>query len=195
MGRVWIPHGAMYGRWGPDVGGSELYGACGSEAVWMCRLPRSGNLSPGRSASARYANQPTAAATTTTAAIDTPCFSGRSALRRALAPLPLPWSLGIVPLPGGGSVWESNPPPTCLEPDTGFEVREAHRVPRRFRRSSTHLARSSLSVPSPAAPETQPGRPGADRDNSGAGRTIKECHGSTPAERALGAWGPCRGPM
>src|SRR5438128_3054675 len=33
----------------------------------------------------------------------------------------------------GGSVWESNPPPACLEPDTGFEVREAHRVPRRFR--------------------------------------------------------------
>src|SRR5206468_2364064 len=35
--------------------------------------------------------------------------------------------------PAGGSVWESNPPPACLEPDTGFEVREAHRVPRRFR--------------------------------------------------------------
>src|SRR5438046_8462409 len=33
----------------------------------------------------------------------------------------------------GGSVWESNPPPTCLEPDAGFEVREAHRDPRRFR--------------------------------------------------------------
>ena len=30
-------------------------------------------------------------------------------------------------------MWESNPPPACLEPDTGFEVREAHRVPRRFR--------------------------------------------------------------
>src|SRR6267142_4738139 len=35
----------------------------------------------------------------------------------------------------GGSVWESNPPPTCLEPDAGFEVREAHRDPRRFRAS------------------------------------------------------------
>src|SRR3990172_3831346 len=32
----------------------------------------------------------------------------------------------------GGSVWESNPPPACLEPDAGFEVREAHRDPRRF---------------------------------------------------------------
>jgi hypothetical protein len=30
-------------------------------------------------------------------------------------------------------VWESNPPPTCLEPDAGFEVREAHRDPRRLR--------------------------------------------------------------
>ena len=30
-------------------------------------------------------------------------------------------------------MWESNPPPACLEPDTGFEVREARRVPRRFR--------------------------------------------------------------
>src|SRR6185503_20389332 len=39
----------------------------------------------------------------------------------------------------GGSVWESNPPPTCLEPDTGFEVREAHRVPRRFRRCPTRF--------------------------------------------------------
>ena len=35
--------------------------------------------------------------------------------------------------PGGGSVWESNPPPTCLEPDAGFEVREAHRDPKRLR--------------------------------------------------------------
>src|SRR4026207_484255 len=34
---------------------------------------------------------------------------------------------------GGGSVWESNPPPTCLEPDAGFEVREAHRDPIRLR--------------------------------------------------------------
>src|SRR5215831_7097860 len=33
----------------------------------------------------------------------------------------------------GGSVWESNPPPTCLEPDAGFEVREAHRDPIRLR--------------------------------------------------------------
>src|SRR5207302_7885602 len=34
----------------------------------------------------------------------------------------------------GGSVWESNPSTVCLERSTGFEVREAHRVPRRFRR-------------------------------------------------------------
>src|SRR4026208_2371866 len=34
---------------------------------------------------------------------------------------------------GGGSVWESNPPPTCLEPDAGFEVREAHPDPIRLR--------------------------------------------------------------
>src|SRR5207249_10912797 len=33
----------------------------------------------------------------------------------------------------GGSVWESNPSTVCLERSTGFEVREAHRVPRRFR--------------------------------------------------------------
>src|SRR5438445_6551113 len=32
----------------------------------------------------------------------------------------------------GGSVWESNPSTVCLERSTGFEVREAHRVPRRF---------------------------------------------------------------
>ena len=30
-------------------------------------------------------------------------------------------------------MWESNPPPTCLEPDAGFEVREAHRDPIRLR--------------------------------------------------------------
>src|SRR5206468_502748 len=36
--------------------------------------------------------------------------------------------------PFGGSVWESNPSTVCLERSTGFEVREAHRVPRRFRR-------------------------------------------------------------
>src|SRR5215472_7167126 len=40
------------------------------------------------------------------------------------------------PRPGGGSVWESNPPPTCLEPDTGFEVREAHRDPIRLREAN-----------------------------------------------------------
>ena len=33
----------------------------------------------------------------------------------------------------GGSVWESNPSTVCLERSTGFEVREAHRDPRRFR--------------------------------------------------------------
>ena len=32
----------------------------------------------------------------------------------------------------GGSAWESNPPRACLEPDAGFEVREAHRDPMRF---------------------------------------------------------------
>jgi helix-turn-helix protein len=30
-------------------------------------------------------------------------------------------------------VWESNPPPTCLEPDAGFEVRGVHRRRKRFR--------------------------------------------------------------
>src|SRR5215831_1064371 len=34
----------------------------------------------------------------------------------------------------GGSVWESNPPPTCLEPDTGFEVRGVHRRRKRLHR-------------------------------------------------------------
>lgn len=29
----------------------------------------------------------------------------------------------------GGSVWESNPPRTCLGPAIGFEVREAHQQP------------------------------------------------------------------
>src|SRR5881628_1221891 len=38
----------------------------------------------------------------------------------------------------GGSVWESNPPPTCLEPDAGFEVRGVHRRRKRFR--SAHCA-------------------------------------------------------
>src|SRR5437762_1278546 len=33
----------------------------------------------------------------------------------------------------GGSVWDSHPSTVCLERSTGFEVREAHRVPRRFR--------------------------------------------------------------
>ena len=32
------------------MGGSELYGTWGSVAIWMCRLPRSGSLTPGRSA-------------------------------------------------------------------------------------------------------------------------------------------------
>src|SRR2546422_4065123 len=44
--------------------------------------------------------------------------------------------LSVVPghsLLCGGSVWESNPSTVCLERTTGFEVREAHRVPRRFR--------------------------------------------------------------
>src|SRR4029450_2379250 len=64
IGRVWIPQGAMYGRCGPEVGGSELYAVCGSEAAWMCSLPRSANFSPGRSAEARDANHPIAAAAT-----------------------------------------------------------------------------------------------------------------------------------
>ena len=32
MGAVWTPQGAIYGRCGPEVGGSELYGTCGSVA-------------------------------------------------------------------------------------------------------------------------------------------------------------------
>src|SRR2546425_60579 len=48
----------------------------------------------------------------------------------------------------GGSVWESNPPPACLEPDTGFEVREAHRVPRRFRTCNyAREKRSECTIP------------------------------------------------
>src|SRR5215470_9085649 len=38
----------------------------------------------------------------------------------------------------GGSVWESNPSTVCLERSTGFEVREAHRVPRRFQSGNYH---------------------------------------------------------
>src|SRR5262250_2536339 len=63
-----------------------------------------------------------------------PCSA---ALSSVLSPCP------SNPNDDGGSVWESNPPPACLEPDTGFEVREAHRVPRRFRCS---LSFSRLSV-------------------------------------------------
>jgi hypothetical protein len=33
-------------------------------------------------------------------------------------------------------VWESNPPPTCLEPDTGFEVRGVHRRRKRLHRGN-----------------------------------------------------------
>ena len=68
---------------------------------------------------------------TITPAIDTP--SVRPRRDRLLLLLPFPWYLAMRPPCCGGSVWESNPPPACLEPDTGFEVREAHRVPRRFR--------------------------------------------------------------
>jgi aminoacyl-tRNA editing protein len=44
----------------------------------------------------------------------------------------------------GGSAWESNPPRACLEPDTGFEVREAHRDPMRFR--SGESSESSVTL-------------------------------------------------
>src|SRR3989475_11024582 len=43
----------------------------------------------------------------------------------------------------GGSVWESNPSTVCLERSTGFEVREAHRVPRRFRYCKSALFKRS----------------------------------------------------
>lgn len=33
-------------------------------------------------------------------------------------------------------MWESNPPPACLEPDTGFEVRGVHRRRKRFREAN-----------------------------------------------------------
>src|SRR4051812_31085504 len=105
----------------------------------MCSLPWSANCSPGLLADAWYANHAMMPATTMTATIDTPVFIRRRAAR--LAPLcccDLVCGFAMLLDPViGGSVWESNPPPTCLEPDTGFEVREAHRVPRRFRCSST----------------------------------------------------------
>src|SRR3989449_7702334 len=54
--------------------------------------------------------------------------------------------LSVVPghsLLCGGSVWESNPSTVCLERSTGFEVREAHRVPRRFRYCKSALFKRS----------------------------------------------------
>src|SRR5215467_10555331 len=64
----------------------------------------------------------------------------RSAARRLVSAVPCAPSPCRVPLATrparldhGGSAWESNPPRACLEPDTGFEVREAHRDPMRFR--------------------------------------------------------------
>src|SRR3990172_3582590 len=44
MGSVWVPQGAMYGRWGPEVGGSELYGGVASFSVFTCPFPLSSDL-------------------------------------------------------------------------------------------------------------------------------------------------------
>src|SRR5712692_5580028 len=83
---------------------------------------------PGRSAVARYAKYPTVADATMMTAIATHNQERLRGCRVARRPRRL-----LIAHSFGGSVWESNPPPACLEPDTGFEVREAHRVPRRFR--------------------------------------------------------------
>ena len=56
----------------------------------------------------------------------------------------------------GGSAWESNPPRACLEPDTGFEVREAHRDPMRFR--ARKIASLSVSPPLGQDPGAHPAR-------------------------------------
>ena len=60
------------------------------------------------------------------------------------SPRPSATCAAALPTPvHGGSAWESNPPRACLEPDTGFEVREAHRDPMRFR--SGKSSESSVS--------------------------------------------------
>src|SRR5262249_17270130 len=87
IGRVWIPHGAMYGRCGPEVGGVELYASCGSLSVCTWRFPWSGNFWPGRSACARYAKYPTITATTTAAAMPAPSVHDRRLRGVRLDPL------------------------------------------------------------------------------------------------------------
>src|SRR5262245_48703719 len=106
-----------------------------SLSVMTCRLPWSGKLTPGCAPAVWYAIAPA----TTAAATATQPTPGRSP--GVLRPLASPALASVRRVSivcsrvgrHGGSVWESNPPPTCLEPDAGFEVREAHRDPRRFR--------------------------------------------------------------
>src|SRR5215470_20333131 len=106
-----------------------------SLSVMTWRLPWSGKLTPGCAPAAWYAIAPA----TTAAATATPPIPNQSA--REPRPLASPALASVLPVSivcsrvgtHGGSVWESNPPPTCLEPDAGFEVREAHRDPIRLR--------------------------------------------------------------
>src|SRR5207249_6693100 len=66
----------------------------------------------------------------------------------------------------GGSVWESNPSTVCLELSTGFEVREAHRVPRRFRRYNDASSKPHEFTIAPVRAR-RPGRRGEGLEPSG----------------------------
>src|SRR5499433_239342 len=120
-----------------------------SLSVMTCRLPWSAKLTPGCAPAAWYAIAPA----TTAAAIATPPIPNQSA--RVPRPLASPALASVLRVSivcsrvgtHGGSVWESNPPPTCLEPDAGFEVREAHRDPRRFRATDHSRIESGVYHP------------------------------------------------
>src|SRR5215471_3592542 len=124
-----------------------------SLSVITCRLPWSGKRTPGCAPAAWYAIVP---ATTAAVTATPPIPSQSPRLPRPLASPALASVLRVsIVCSGvgthGGSVWESNPPPTCLEPDAGFEVREAHRDPIRLRDAkclSTQRPECTTSVPS-----------------------------------------------
>src|SRR5215470_20318893 len=80
-----------------------------------------------------------------------------------------PSSLPPYVLPrAGGSVWESNPPPTCLEPDTGFEVRGVHRRRKRLREANYLSDRRKECTIPPDRPRCAP----LNRTLSKAGRPL-----------------------
>src|SRR5262245_23560401 len=85
--------------------------------------------------------------------------NGRAlALRDSPARFRLPVASGHVRRSCGGSVWESNPSTVCLERSTGFEVREAHRVPRRFRRCFDVPEKPpEFTIDPPGRPRPSPG--------------------------------------